>query len=175
MVEPAGLWELDDLTEFRRFDFPRLRGILAERKMRTRNVVVVEVAAQNPSHVPFAEDDYVVEAFTPNRSDEAFDIRILPRRTGCNENRLLRLHDERRRSLGRGLPRPNDTEATSEARIREDPAPFRALADLARTEDVHLGCNCPTKKNPNVHHCHTVVALQFMKREFPTLAVVFPK
>ena len=68
MVEPAGLWELDDLTEFRRFDFPRLGGILAERKMRTRNVVVMEVIAQNPSHVPFAEDDYVVEAFTPNRS-----------------------------------------------------------------------------------------------------------
>jgi len=29
VVEPADLWELDDLAEFRRFDFPRLGGILA--------------------------------------------------------------------------------------------------------------------------------------------------
>ncbi len=65
--------------------------------------------------------------------------------------------------------------ALLEARFREDPEPFRALADLARNEDVHLGCNCPTKKNPNVHHCHTVVALQFMKRKFSTLEVVLPK
>ncbi len=56
--------------------------------MRARSVVVAEVTEQNPSHVPFAEDDYVVEAFTPNRSDDALDIRILPRRTRCDENRL---------------------------------------------------------------------------------------
>lgn len=62
-----------------------------------------------------------------------------------------------------------------ESRFREDPAPFQALAALARTEDVYLGCNCPTKKNPNVQHCHTVIALQFMKRRFSDLDVVLPK
>ncbi len=86
MMEPANLWELDDRTEFRRFDFPRLGGILAERKMRARSVVVVEVTAQNPSHVVVAEDDYVVETFAPDGSDDAFDIRILRRGTWCNEN-----------------------------------------------------------------------------------------
>lgn len=65
--------------------------------------------------------------------------------------------------------------ALLEARFREDSAPFQALADLARADDVYLGCNCPTKKNPNVQQCHTVVALQFMKRRFPNLKVVFPK
>ena len=32
------------------------------------------------------EDHHVIQAFTPNRPDDAFDIRIFPRGTGCNEN-----------------------------------------------------------------------------------------
>jgi hypothetical protein len=34
------------------------------------------------------EDHHVVQTFTPNGSDDAFDIRILPRGTWCNENLL---------------------------------------------------------------------------------------
>ena len=34
------------------------------------------------------EDHHVVQTFTPNGSDDAFDIRILPRGTRCNENLL---------------------------------------------------------------------------------------
>ena len=48
MMEPTNFWELDDLTEFRRFNFPRFRGILEERKMRSRNVVVTEVIRTLP-------------------------------------------------------------------------------------------------------------------------------
>ncbi len=88
MVEPAGLWELDDLTEFRRFDFPRLGGILAERKVRARSVVVTKVAAQDSSQMTLVEDHHVVQAFAPNGADDALDIRVLPRGTGCDENRL---------------------------------------------------------------------------------------
>ena len=61
-----------------------------------------------------------------------------------------------------------------EKRFREDPHPFAELARLASETDVYLGCNCPTKKNPDVHHCHTVLALRFMKRKFRRLEVVFP-
>jgi hypothetical protein len=59
-------------------------------------------------------------------------------------------------------------------RWREDHAPFDALAERARREDVYLGCNCPTKRNPDVRHCHTVLALEFMQQHYPDLDVRFP-
>ena len=59
-------------------------------------------------------------------------------------------------------------------RFAEDPAPFERLADLAREEDVWLGCSCSTVKNPNVFRCHTVLALDFMAEKFADLDVVRP-
>ncbi|HLU49801.1 MAG TPA: DUF488 family protein [Planctomycetota bacterium] len=59
-------------------------------------------------------------------------------------------------------------------RFKEDRRPFDELAELASREDVWLGCNCPTERNPDVHHCHTVVALDFMKKRYPKLKVRFP-
>ncbi len=55
-----------------------------------------------------------------------------------------------------------------------DPTPFDDLANLATTEDVYLGCSCPTVKNPDVHHCHTVLALKFMNERYAALKVEFP-
>lgn len=48
---------------------------------------------------------------------------------------------------------------------------FDALAELARTDDVYLGCNCPTAKQPDVTRCHTSLALAFMKEHYPDLEV----
>ncbi len=63
---------------------------------------------------------------------------------------------------------------TLEARFAADRAPFDEIAELAKTQDVYLGCNCPTAKQPNVQHCHTVLALGFMKKKYPKLRVVMP-
>ena len=60
-------------------------------------------------------------------------------------------------------------------RFAKDPKPFKELADLAVQQDVYIGCSCPTKKNPDVRHCHTWLALEFMKKKFSGLTVVFPK
>lgn len=62
-----------------------------------------------------------------------------------------------------------------ERRFREDRAPFDEIAALARTTDVFLGCNCPTAGNPDVRHCHTVLALRFMSAKYPDLDVVLPE
>ena len=59
-------------------------------------------------------------------------------------------------------------------RFAADRAPFDALADLARTGDVWLGCNCPTAKQPDVRRCHTSHALAFMKAHYPDLDVRTP-
>ena len=61
-----------------------------------------------------------------------------------------------------------------EERLQEDRSAFDELAALARDHDVFLGCNCPTQKNPRVDHCHTYLALQFMKHEYPDLDVRLP-
>jgi hypothetical protein len=60
-------------------------------------------------------------------------------------------------------------------RIAADPAPFDALAELARTHDVYLGCSCPTKKNPTVRHCHTWLALELFRERYPDLDVRMPR
>ena len=59
-------------------------------------------------------------------------------------------------------------------RFAEDPAPFDEIYESAREENVYLGCSCPTQKNPNVQHCHTVLALHFMKQRYRKLVVHFP-
>lgn len=61
---------------------------------------------------------------------------------------------------------------TIERRFAADRAPFDEIAELAEAEDVYLGCNCPTAKQPQVQHCHTVLALGFMKKKYPKLHVV---
>jgi uncharacterized protein YeaO (DUF488 family) len=63
---------------------------------------------------------------------------------------------------------------TLDQRWAADPTPFDDLADLAAGQNVYLGCSCPTAKNPDVNHCHTVLALKFMQQRYPALDVEFP-
>ncbi len=59
-------------------------------------------------------------------------------------------------------------------RLKSRKNEFDELAELALNKDVFLGCNCPTQKNPDVNRCHTVLALEFMKKKYPKLKIVFP-
>lgn len=64
--------------------------------------------------------------------------------------------------------------ATLRERLAADPGAFETLAERASRDDVFIGCSCPTKKNPDVRRCHTVLALRFMAEHFPDLEVVLP-
>ena len=66
-------------------------------------------------------------------------------------------------------------EATLERRFAEERPAFDRLAEEGRNQDVYLGCNCPTRKNPDVRHCHTWLALLFMRARYPDLEVVLPE
>lgn len=61
------------------------------------------------------------------------------------------------------------------ARFSAERPAFEALAELARSRDVLLGCSCPTKAQPSVRQCHTWVALELMEAFYPDLAVRFPE
>jgi hypothetical protein len=65
-------------------------------------------------------------------------------------------------------------EALLERRFAADRAPFDALAREAQETAVYIGCNCPTRRNPDVQHCHTTLALHFMQRKYPKLPVRLP-
>jgi uncharacterized protein YeaO (DUF488 family) len=60
-------------------------------------------------------------------------------------------------------------------RFADDRSRFDALAELARKEDVYLGCSCPTKQNPSVRHCHTWLALEFFRQRYSDLDVRMPR
>jgi hypothetical protein len=65
--------------------------------------------------------------------------------------------------------------ALLEKRFASDRGAFDELARMASDGDVFIGCNCPTRKNPDVLRCHTVLALGFMKKKYPRLKVMLPR
>ena len=65
--------------------------------------------------------------------------------------------------------------AELDRRFREDRSRFDELADLARRENVYIGCSCPTKLVPDVRKCHTWTALLFMHEKYPDLDVRMPE
>ena len=68
--DPAGSWP---------FDGPPVGRVLVEREMRSGAVIVREVHGQDATQVAFAQNDDMIEALTPDRTDEPFHERILPR------------------------------------------------------------------------------------------------
>src|SRR5262249_29856010 len=78
---------------------PGQGGVLAQREMSPRSVVVVDVALHDTAKLLFASDDDVVETFSPDRTDHPFGITVLPgrscRNTTPHRPRLVR-HGERK-------------------------------------------------------------------------------
>jgi hypothetical protein len=59
-------------------------------------------------------------------------------------------------------------------RFEREPERFDALAELARTHDVYIGCNCPSARQPRVKRCHTTLALDFLHGRYPDLVIRIP-
>ena len=66
MVEPAHLWDGDDLAFLRRHASAPVRGVAAKRQVQTRVVVVVDVGRHDAPEVLFTKHNEVVQAFTPD-------------------------------------------------------------------------------------------------------------
>lgn len=89
-----------------------------------------------------------------------------------NAGSVVKLLDDPTPEAFRAFAREYD--ALLAQRFQKDRAPFDALAARASADDVYIGCSCPTKKNPDVNRCHTVLALRFMKKKYPKLRIVLP-
>src|SRR6202790_4587231 len=58
----------------------RNRRILVQGTMRSDAIVIVSVGFQDPTEMHLAQDNHVVHALTPDRSNQPFGKAILPRR-----------------------------------------------------------------------------------------------
>jgi hypothetical protein len=56
--------------------------------MRSGIMMILKVTRQHAAQVALAEDNNVIQAFTTDRTDKTFDVRVLPRRSpGCDDLR----------------------------------------------------------------------------------------
>ena len=78
MMQTAHFREGDDLAGRGRLYAARLWAILVERKMSSGLVMISKVARQDATQVALVENDDVVQTFAADRTDEAFDIGVLP-------------------------------------------------------------------------------------------------
>src|SRR3979490_1779277 len=88
MMEAADLRERDNLAGSGRVYRSALRTILGEREMRSRLVVIVKVRRQHAAQMMLIEDDDVIQTFTADRTNDAFDVAVLPRRARRSNNLL---------------------------------------------------------------------------------------
>ena len=54
------------------------RGILIERPMGSQLIIVGSISLQNSAQMRLAQDEHMVDALAPDRSDQAFSKPILP-------------------------------------------------------------------------------------------------
>ena len=72
--------ESDHLTLGRRLDIAGKRGVVVQGLVATRLAVITDIFTKDAPQVTFAEDDHVIKAFAPDRTDDPLDIWGLPRR-----------------------------------------------------------------------------------------------
>ena len=79
MVETANFWEGHHVTLRNGLHVSRRRRVFRQREVSSRGVIIGEIAGQRAPQMPLVEDDHMVETFAANGSDQALDVRILPR------------------------------------------------------------------------------------------------
>ena len=85
VVEPADLRYGNDAPKFRRLNWPRLRRVLPQGKMRSGSVIIFEIRNEGSTKGRLVKDDQVVEALTPDRPDHALNVGSLPGRARSPE------------------------------------------------------------------------------------------
>src|SRR5262245_12771816 len=88
MMQVTDFGNRDDRTERWLVDQPSVGCILVEREMSAGPVIVREVRGEDASQVPLAENDDMVQALAPHRTDEALRKGIRPRATRGGEEFL---------------------------------------------------------------------------------------
>jgi len=67
-MKPSNLGQFDHLAKFRSLNLSWLGGILGERQVSARALVIGEVQIQDPLQRRFIEHNHVIQAFSPDGS-----------------------------------------------------------------------------------------------------------
>jgi hypothetical protein len=81
MMQTADLREGNNVAGGGKLRATRSWAVLVEREMRSGVMMILKIARQDASQVMFVEDDNVIQAFSADRTDETFDVGILPGRS----------------------------------------------------------------------------------------------
>jgi hypothetical protein len=82
MMQATDFGNLHEHAHLRQLDGPPIRRILLEGEVSSCAVVVREVACQDAAQVPFAQDENMIQAVPPDRTDEPLHEGALPRAVG---------------------------------------------------------------------------------------------
>src|SRR5664280_170317 len=88
MVQATDFRQLNHLSQFRTLDGSRFRGVSFQRQVTAGTMVVLKVTAQDATQVPLIQHDDMVQAFSPDGTNQPFDVGILPRRSRSREHFL---------------------------------------------------------------------------------------
>ena len=77
-MQTTDFGDRDDRAALRRLDWATVGGVLVEREMCARLMVIGKVSGQDTAKVSLAEDEHVIQALAPDRPDEALREGILP-------------------------------------------------------------------------------------------------
>src|SRR5262245_51038524 len=100
-------------------------GILVQRAMNARFIIIRGIPTQDPAQVRLPKYDHVVETFPSDRADQSLDVWILPRRSGSSRL-VANAHSTQ--------PLPEDRSIRSVAvpnKIARRTVPRKRLDDLA--------------------------------------------
>src|SRR5215813_1091766 len=86
VMQSTHLWDFPDRAVLRPLDRPRHRTIHVQRPVCAPIMIIVEVFGQEPAQMSLVQDDHVVQAVAANAPDQPFDIRILPRTAGGDDD-----------------------------------------------------------------------------------------
>ena len=86
MMKAAHLRNSDDLISFaRQFCRPGNWTVLSERVMSAAAIVVFRICFKDAPQMAFANNDHMIQAFSPDRPNYTFDIDVLPWRLLGND------------------------------------------------------------------------------------------
>jgi hypothetical protein len=80
MMQAADLGDGNHPSAPRRLDDARERGVVVQSAVGPRMVVIIEVAGQDAPEVGLVEHDHMIQTLASDRTDQSFDIGILPGR-----------------------------------------------------------------------------------------------
>ena len=86
MMQAADLGNRDDAATAGRLGLTFYRSVAVQGQMRPRANVVLEERFEDPLEMPFVEHDNMVQTLSSDRSDQAFYVRVLPGRSGCDNH-----------------------------------------------------------------------------------------